>query len=147
VLHRPIETTRIFGNFEALFPKTPFLGSCGSTSVQCDSIAGMDKEAVAIVRRRLGMTCAVLGLILFVTALLPYLRYTANLSNLHTQERIHYAQALGLLWRMSFFGSAVFGFGSLFGLGWSRWIGILANAGAFICALMTLGAMCGPFNC
>jgi len=24
VLHRPIETTRIFGNFEALFPKTPF---------------------------------------------------------------------------------------------------------------------------
>ena len=107
----------------------------------------MSKESVAMLRRRLGMTCAVLGLFLFVAALLPYLRYAADLSNLHTQERIQHARALGLLWRISFFGSATFGFGSLFGLGWGRWLGIVANVGAFICAMMTLGAMCGPFGC
>jgi hypothetical protein len=107
----------------------------------------MSTESRAIWRRRLGVTCAAFGLLLFAAALLPYLRYAADLSNLHTQERIQHAQALGLLWRTSFFGSAVFGSGSLFGLGWGRWLGIVANGGAFICALMTLGAMCGPFGC
>jgi hypothetical protein len=68
------------------------------------------------------MTCASLGLFLFVCARLPYLRYAADLSNLHAQERIKHAQALGLLWRASLFGSVVFGFGSLFVLGWRRWV-------------------------
>jgi hypothetical protein len=63
------------------------------------------------------MTCASLGLFLFVCARLPYLRHAADLCNLHAQERIKHAQALGLLWRASLFGSVVFGFGSLFGLG------------------------------
>lgn len=81
------------------------------------------------------------GLILFLAALLPYLRYAADLSNVHTQERIQHAQALALLWRVSFFGSAALGFGSLFGLGWSRGLGVLTNGAAFVCSLMTLGAM------
>ena len=93
------------------------------------------------------MICAALGLILFIAALLPYLRYAADISNLHVQERIQHAQALGLLWRISFFGSAALGFVSLFGLGWGRWLGVITNGGAFLCSLMTLGAMCGPFGC
>jgi hypothetical protein len=36
---------------------------------------------------------------------------------------------------------------SLFGLGWSRWTGLVVTFGAPLCALMTLGAMCGPFAC
>jgi hypothetical protein len=107
----------------------------------------MSIQSASIWRKRLGTICAALGLLLFVCALLPYLRYAADLSNLHTQERIEHAYALGLLWRASLFGSVAFGFGSLFGVGWRRWVGMLANAGAFICALMTLGAMCGPFGC
>jgi hypothetical protein len=77
----------------------------------------MSTESRAIWRRRLGVTCAAFGLLLFAAALLPYLRYAADLSNLHTQERIQHAQALGLLWRTSFFGSAVFGVAVRFGMG------------------------------
>jgi hypothetical protein len=85
--------------------------------------------------------------LLFVAALLPYLRYASDLNNLHAQERIRHAQALSRLWRTSFFGSVGVGIVSLFGLSWGRWVGLVANAGAFVCALMTLGAMCGPFGC
>lgn len=107
----------------------------------------MINESVANWGRKLGMTCTGLGFLLFLAALLPYLRYAADHSNLHALERIQHAHTLGLLWRISLFGSITFGFGSLFGLGWGRWLGIVANAAAFVCALMTLGAMCGPFGC
>ena len=107
----------------------------------------MNNPAVAVWRTKLGITCAATGLILFIAALFPYLRYASDLNNLHDQERIRHARALSLLWRASFFGSVGTGLASLFGLGWGRYLGMIANAGAFVVALMTLGAMCGPFGC
>jgi hypothetical protein len=35
----------------------------------------------------------------------------------------------------------------LFGLGWGGWSGVLVNGSAFLCPLMTLGALCGPYGC
>ena len=93
------------------------------------------------------MASAVLGLFLLAGAMFPYLRYASNLSNLHLQERLQHAHELNLLWRTSFYGSVGLFVASLFGLGWGRWVGLVANAGAFLYALMTLGAMCGPFAC
>jgi hypothetical protein len=102
---------------------------------------------IAVWRRRVGVVCAVIGIVLFAAALLPYLRYAANLNDLHVQERLQHARALNLLWSASIYGSIVLSVVSLFGLGWGRWVGLAANGGAFLCALMTLGAMCGPFGC
>ena len=102
---------------------------------------------IAVWRRRVGTACAVTGLLLFAAALFPYLRYASDLNNVHGQERAHYAPLLNRLWQASFYGFIAGGAASLFGLGWSRWVGLAANAGAFLCALMTLGAMCGPFGC
>ena len=107
----------------------------------------MKNPAVAVWRTRLGITCATIGLVLFLAALFPYLRYASDLNNLHDQERIRHAQTLSLLWRAGFFGSVGTGLASLFGLGWGRWVGIIANAGAFLFSAMILGAMCGPFGC
>jgi hypothetical protein len=91
--------------------------------------------------------CAALGIVLFAAAFFPYLRYASDPSNLHMAERLHYARALGVLWVVSFYGSTLLFVVSLFGLGWCRWVGLAANTGAFLCAMMTLGAMCGPFGC
>jgi len=102
---------------------------------------------VATWRRRLASVCAASGLILFSIALVIYLRYASDPGNLHLKERVLHAQTLALLWKASFFGSPVLFVVSLFGLGRGRWLGLVANAAAFICALMTLGAMCGPFDC
>ncbi len=102
---------------------------------------------VAIWRRRIGVVSAVLGLFLLAGAVFPYLRYASDLNNLHVQERLQHARELSLLWNACFYGSFVLFVASLFGLGWGRWVGLVANAGAFLCALMTLGAMCGPFAC
>ncbi len=101
----------------------------------------------AVWRRRIGVVCAALGLFLFVAALLTYLRYASDPINLHVQERLQHGRALNLLWSASFYGSMALLVVSLFGLGWGRWVGLAANAGAFLCAMMTLGAMCGPFGC
>ena len=102
---------------------------------------------LAIWRRWIGVASAVLGLFLLVSAVFPYLRYASDLNNLHMQERLQHARELNLLWRTCFFGSVGLFIASLFGLGWGRWVGLAANAGAFLYALMTLGAMCGPFAC
>ena len=107
----------------------------------------MRNPTVAIWRRRLGVVSAVLGLCLFVAAMFPYHRYASDPNNLHIQERLQHAQELRVLWIASFYGSFVLFVASLFGLGWGRWVGLVANAGAFLYALMTLGAMCGPFGC
>jgi hypothetical protein len=101
----------------------------------------------AVWRSRIGVVCAALGLLLFVAGLLTYLRYPSDPNNLHVEERLQHARALNLLWSASFYGSVTLLVVSLFGLGWGRWVGIAANAGAFLYALMTLGAMCGPFGC
>ena len=101
----------------------------------------------AIWRGRLGAASAALGLCFLSLTCLVYLRYVSDPSNMHAQERIQHAYALGLLWRTSFFGSMVLVPLSLFGRGWARWIGLLVNAGAFLFALMSLGAICGPFGC
>ncbi|WP_158941720.1 hypothetical protein [Granulicella sp. S190] len=107
----------------------------------------MKNQNFTMWRRWIGVVCAVLGLLLFVAALLTYLRYASDLANLHVEERLQYARALSLLWSVTFRGSLALLVVSLFGSGWSRWIGLAANAGAFLCAMMTLGAMCGPFGC
>ena len=107
----------------------------------------MDKNPkIAVWRRGIGITCTVVGLLLFAAALFVYLRYT-NLNDAHVQERLHNGQLLNHLWQATFFGSIVLATLSLFGLGWSRWAGLIANIGSILCAMMTLGAVCGPYNC
>ena len=86
------------------------------------------------------------GLLLFAGALFMYLRYT-NLNNAHVQERLQHGRLLNHLWQATFFGSLVLAIVSLFGMGPSRWVGLVANIASFFCAMMTLGAMCGPYNC
>ena len=107
----------------------------------------MRDSNVAIWRRRLAVVCAALGLCLFSIAFVIYLRYASDPGNLHLQERVLHAHTLAFLWKASLFGSALLFVVSLFGLGWGRWLGLVGNAAAFICALMILGAMCGPFGC
>jgi hypothetical protein len=107
----------------------------------------MKNPNFAVWRRRIGVACAALGLLLFVAALLSYLRYASDPSNLHVQERLQHAGALNFLWCASLYGSMILFVASLFGSGLGRWVGLAANASAFLCALMTLGAMCGPFGC
>ena len=111
------------------------------------AINGMKSPGDSIWRQRIGASSTVLGLLLFAAACFVYLRYASNPSSLHVEERLRHAQALGLPWSVSFYGSLLLFIVSLFGLGWSRWSGLLVNGGAFLCALMTLGAMCGPFGC
>jgi hypothetical protein len=105
------------------------------------------KTRVAIWRQRLAVVNTALGFLLLSIACVIYLRYASDLSNLHAHERVAHAQTLALLWNATFFGSALLFVFSLFGLGWGRWLGLAANAGAFVCTLMTVGAMCGPFGC
>jgi hypothetical protein len=107
----------------------------------------MSNTRVEVWRRRLGLVSTVLGLLLFATSYFIYLRYASDSTNLHMQERLHHARALGILWEASFFGSMLLLVLSLFGLGWGRLAGLVVNTGAFLGALMTLGAMCGPFGC
>lgn len=98
-------------------------------------------------RRGIGVACASLGLILFAGTCFIYLRYAADPSNLHVQERLLNAPLLGLIWNSSFYGSMILFVLSMFSLGWGRWAGLVSNASAFLCALMVMGAMCGPFGC
>ena len=102
---------------------------------------------ISIWRRRIGTVSTVLGFPLFAAACFVYERYISNLSNPHLEERLRHAQALGLIWGISLIGSLLLFMVSLSGLGWSRWSGLLVNGGAFLWAVMTLGAMCGPFGC
>jgi hypothetical protein len=103
------------------------------------------KERVAICRRRLAIVTTVLGIFLFAAAEFQYRRYVT--SGLHVAERLQYAATLRTLWCVCFYGSMPFGILSLFGVGWGRWSGFVANGAAFLSSLMSLGAMCGPFGC
>ena len=107
----------------------------------------MRNQKIEVWRRKIAFAGAALGTLLFIAALLPYLRYFSDPNNLHSQEPLRYAVALNLLWSASFYGSMVLFVISMFGLGWGRWVGLAANFGAFLCAMMTLGAACGPFGC
>lgn len=102
---------------------------------------------IAIWRRRIGVISTVLGVPLFAAASFLYERYISNPSSSHLEERLRHAQAFGLIWSVSFLGSLLLFMVSLSGLGWSRWSGFLVNGGAFLWAMATLGAMCGPFGC
>ena len=110
-------------------------------------MAGMRNPKLIVWRRRVGVGCALLGLLLFGAALFVYLRYASDPNHLHVQERLQHAWALSVIWRASFFGALILLIISVFGLGWGRWVGLAANAGSFLYAVMTLGAMCGPFGC
>ena len=107
----------------------------------------MKNPSIAVWRRKIGMVSTSVGLLLFAGACFVYLRYASDPSNLHVQERLQHARTLALFWSSSFYGSMLLFALSLFGLGWSRWIGLVVNCSAFLCALMTLGAICGPFGC
>jgi len=108
---------------------------------------GTTNPVISIWRRRISATSTSLGFLLFGAACFAYLRYASDPSDLHVQERLQHARALGLLWNVTFYGSPLLFVVSLSGTGWSRWSGLVFNGGAFLCALMTLGAMCGPFGC
>ena len=110
-------------------------------------MAGMSNPNFAVWRRRIGIACSALGLLLFGIALLIYERYAAPLIDVHVQERLQHAHELNMLWSASFYGSLALLVVSLFGSGWGRRVGLAANAGALLYAMMTLGAMCGPFAC
>jgi hypothetical protein len=88
-----------------------------------------------------------LGLLLFSGACFVYLRYASDPSNLHVQERLQLARGLALFWSFTFYGSMLLCVLSLLGLGRSRWVGLVLNSGAFVYALMILGATCGPSGC
>jgi hypothetical protein len=107
----------------------------------------MQASRLATFRRRIALVSTSLGLALLSIACIIYLRYASDPTNLHIHERVLHAQALTLLWRASLYGSAFLFVVSPFGLGWGRWLGLASNGAAFICALMTLGALCGPFGC
>ena len=107
----------------------------------------MNTSRIAVWRRRIGGVSVVVGLLLFAVACFIYLRYASDSSNLHVQERLQHARELGVLWIASLYGSVVLFLLSLFGIGWRRWVGLSVNIGAFLCAVMTLGALCGPFGC
>lgn len=101
----------------------------------------------AVGRRKLAVVSSALGFLLLSIACFIYLRYASDPSNMHVAERIRHARTVGLLWRFTFLGSILLFFVSLFGLGPGRWVALAVSAAAFIFALMTLGAMCGPFGC
>jgi len=98
-------------------------------------------------RRGLGAVSAALGIVLLTSACIIHIRYASDPSNLHVQERLQHARILGLLSNVGLYGSMVLLVSSVFGLGWTRWVGIAANFGALSFTLMTLGALCGPFAC
>src|ERR1700685_460454 len=108
---------------------------------------GMKNPSISIWRRRVGAISTALSFLLLAAACFLYVRYASNPSSLHVEERLRQARGLGLIWNVSFFGSPLLFIVSLFGLGWSRWSGLLVNGGAFFCNLMTVGALCGPFGC
>lgn len=87
------------------------------------------------------------GFLMFASACFVYLRYATDPSNLHVQERLQHARTLELFSSVSFYGSVLLLLFSLLGLGWIRLVGLIVNGGALLFALMTLGAMCGPFGC
>lgn len=93
------------------------------------------------------MVSAALGVFLFSVACFIYLRYASDPANLHEQERLQHARAIGLSWTVTFYGAVFLLLLSLFGLRWSRWAGLVLSGDAFLCDLMTLGALCGPFGC
>ena len=105
------------------------------------------KQRLESSRRILGAASAALGLLFLSITVCLYLRYASAPLSLHAQERIQHAHGLAMLWQASFYSSIVLFVLSLLGLGWGRWAGLIFNAAAFVCALMTLGALCGPFGC
>lgn len=107
----------------------------------------MKKSKSTVRRRAIGIVSTSLGLLLFADACFVYMRYAEDPSNSHLLERLQHARMLTLFWNASFFGSLFLIALSLFGLGWSRWIGLVVNCGAFLCSLMIYGAMCGPSGC
>ena len=107
----------------------------------------MKNSKVAFWRHRIAVGSTVMGAFFFAFTCFAYLRYFADPADMHVQERLQHARVLGPLWGASLLGSVLFGIVSLFGLGWSRWTGVLANGAAFLCALMSFGAACGPFGC
>lgn len=102
---------------------------------------------IAVWRRRIGAVSAALGVLFFAAACLAYLRYAADPANMHVQERLQHAPALNLAWSVSFFGAVLLFPVSLFGLGWSRCVGVICNGFAILYGMATLGAMCGLYGC
>jgi hypothetical protein len=107
----------------------------------------MNRPRLSIWRKRAGVTSTVIGLLFFAVGYFMYQRYISNPLNSHVEERLHHWRALGLIWSVTFWGSGLLFIVSLFGIGWSRWSGVLANVAALFCALAIYGAMCGIYGC
>jgi hypothetical protein len=107
----------------------------------------MKTPTVAVWRRRIGEISVSVGALLFAAACFIYLRYASDPTNMHLQERLSHARAIGRFWTLAFYGTALLFLLSLVGLGWRRWVGLIVNGCGFLCTLMTLGALCGPFGC
>jgi hypothetical protein len=105
------------------------------------------RTRIGIWRRRIGAGSAAAGTLLFGVSFFIYERYVTYPSGWDSPERIQHARVLGLSWAVSFYGAPILILLSLFGLGWSRWIGLIVNVFGFLCSLATLGAVCGPFGC
>jgi hypothetical protein len=87
-----------------------------------------------------------IALVLFACAYWMYGRY-ADPDQPHTAERLQHATLLGHLWMCTFYGAMATFIFSVLGRGWARWSGIVLSGASFLWSMMTLGAMCGPFNC
>src|ERR1041385_199315 len=105
----------------------------------------MKNPRISIWRRRIGVFCTVVGCLFFAASRFLYIRYAS--SSLHDEERLRHAQALGVIWGMIFLGSPFLLIVSIFGLGWSRWAGVVLYAAAFVDALAILGSRCGLYGC
>jgi len=105
------------------------------------------KGWIAIWRRWIGAVSALLAFLFFVSAYFIHFRYLSTFPNPHAMEMRQHAHTLDLIWKVSFYGSALSFLSSLFGLGWSRWVGLALSVAAFVFDLMTLGALCGPYGC
>jgi hypothetical protein len=107
----------------------------------------MKNRRIALWRRKISMVSTSLSLLFFAVACFVCITYASNPSNLHVQEGFQHAQTLALFWHFSVYSCMLLSVLSLFGFGWSRWIGLVLNCSAFLYVLMTLGATCGPFGC
>jgi hypothetical protein len=84
---------------------------------------------------------------LATAAIFIYERYAAPIVDTHSIERLQHAHLLNAIWLLCFYGAGLTLVASAIGRGMVRVAGIGLSVLSFLYAMMTLGAMCGPYNC